>query len=98
MLVEQFQIGPGIVDMFGWGRSLATGTDGIEAPGIKGQRRFKANITLPVGVIIVDVPEALALLEAKRVERDVPRVGAVAAIVFAKNVEMVEVFVAPRRN
>src|SRR5215471_16011941 len=95
MLVEQFQIGPSIVDMFGWGGPLATGTHGIEAPGIKGQRRFEANITLPVGVIVVDVSEALALLEAKRVECDVPRVGAIASIVFAKNVEMVEVFVTP---
>jgi len=65
MLVEQFQIGPCIVDMFGWCRSLATGTDGIEALGIKGQRRFKANVTLPLGIIIVDVPETLAPLEAE---------------------------------
>jgi len=48
-----------------------------------------------VGVIVVDVSEALALLEAKRVERDVPHVGAIAAIVFAKNVDMVAVFVTP---
>jgi len=95
MLIEQLQIGPGIVDMFGWCRSLATNTDGIEAPGITGYRLFKANVTLPVSVIVVDVPEALALLEAKRIERDVPRVGAIAAVVFAKNVAMVEVFVAP---
>ena len=95
MLVEQCQVGLGILDMFGWGRPLATGTHGIEALGIKGQRRFKANVALPLGVVIVDVPETLALLEAKRIERDMPRVGAVAAIILAENVEMMEVFVAP---
>src|SRR5262245_5549141 len=98
MRVEQLQIAPGIVNMFGGCRSLATDTDRVEAPGLKGPCRFEANITLPVGVIVVDVPEALALLEAKRVERDVPSIGAIAAIVFAKNVEMVEVFVAPRET
>ena len=95
MLVEQFQIGPCIVDMFGWCRSLATGTDGIEALGIKGQRRFKANVTLPLGIIIIDVPETFAPLEAEATQHDMARIGAVAAIILAKNVETVQVFVAP---
>src|SRR5437867_317497 len=95
MLVEQFQIGPCIVDMFGWCRSLATGTDGIEALGIKGQRRFKAHVTLPLGIIIVDVPETLAPLEAEATQHDMARIGAVAAIILAKNVETMQVFVAP---
>src|SRR5262245_8542823 len=63
--------------------------------GDQGATSIQANITLPVGVIVVDVLERLALLATKRVKRDVPRVGAIAAIVFAKNVEMVEVFVTP---
>ncbi len=88
MLVEQFQIGPCIVDMFGWCRSLATGTDGIEALGIKGPRRFKANVTLPLGIIIVDVPETLAPLEAEAPQHDMARIGAVAAIILAKNGSM----------
>src|SRR2546427_7273272 len=95
MLVEQFQIGPCIVDMFGWCRSLATGTDGIEALGIQGQRRFKANVTLPLGIIIVAVPETLAPLEAEATQHDMARIGAVAAIILAKNVETMQVFVAP---
>src|SRR2546427_10172048 len=95
MLVEQFQIGPCIVDMFGWCRSLATGTDGIEALGIKGQRRFKAHVALPLGIIIVDVPETLVPLEAEATQHDMARIGAVAAIILAKNVETMQVFVAP---
>jgi hypothetical protein len=50
---------------------------------------------LPLGVVIVDVPETLALLEAKRVERGMPRVGAGAARILAENAEMMEVFVTP---
>jgi len=95
MLIEQLQIGPSILDMFGWCRSLATSTHGIEALGITGQRRFKANVTLPVGIIIVDVPKTLALLEAEATEHDPPRVSTVATIVLTENAEMVEVFVAP---
>jgi hypothetical protein len=95
MLVEQLQIGPCILDMFGWCRSLATGTDGIETLGIKKQRRFKAKVTLPVGVIIVDVPETLAPLEAEAPQHDMSRIGAVAAIILAENMETMQVFIAP---
>ena len=81
--------------MFGWCRSLATGTDGREALGITGQRRFKANVTLPLGIIIVDVPETLTPLEAEAPQHDMACLGAVAAIILAKNVETMQVFVAP---
>jgi hypothetical protein len=44
---------------------------------------------------IVDVPETLALLEAEAPQHDMSSFSAVAAIVFAENAEMMEVFVAP---
>jgi hypothetical protein len=39
-----------------------------------------------------------APLEAEAIEHDMSRLGAVAAIILAVNVEMVEVFVAPREE
>ena len=81
--------------MFGWGRPLATGTHGIEPLGITEQRRFKANVALPLGVVIVDVSETFAVPEAEAIQPDGSCIGTVAAIILAENAEMVQVFVAP---
>jgi hypothetical protein len=48
-----------------------------------------------MGQVIVDVPEALAALEAKGAQRNVSRVGTVAPIVLAEDVEVMQVLVAP---
>jgi hypothetical protein len=95
MRIEQLQIGPGILDMLRRRRPFAAGTDGIEALGIKGQRRFEADVTLPLGEKIVDVTETFAPLEAKRAQHNMSRVGTIAAIVLTKNVEVMQVLVAP---
>src|SRR6266446_9700000 len=81
--------------MFGRRCPLATGTDGIEPLGIKGEWRFQANVTLPLGEEMVNVAESFALMKAKCVEPDVPSVGAVATEVLAKDVESMPMFVAP---
>jgi hypothetical protein len=83
--------------MFGRCRPFATSADGIITLRITRCHSFKADIALPIGKVIVDIPEAFAPLKAKRVQRDILRVGAV-AIVVTENVEMVEVFVAPREK
>ena len=95
MLIEQLQIGPGTLHMFGCGRPFATGTHGIQPLGVKRQRRFQTNGALPLGVVIVDVAETLAVLEAELTQHDVACIGAVATIILAENAEVVQVFVAP---
>jgi hypothetical protein len=83
------------VDLCRWCGSLAPRTDGRAALGITGQRRCQATITLPVGVIMVDVGETLASLAAEAPPHDRARLGAVAAIILAENVETMQVVVAP---
>src|SRR5688572_23527662 len=84
--------------MFGRCRPCAAGTDGIPLLGIIRHCGLQAESTVPLRVGIVDVAETLPRLEAKTLEGDVPSVRRIAAIVFAKDVEMVEVFIAPRKQ
>ena len=81
--------------MFGWGWPLAAGAHGIEPLGGKRYRRFKANVALPLGVVIVDVSATFAVPEAEAIQPDGSCIGTVAAIILAENAEMVQVFVAP---
>src|SRR5262249_28896535 len=98
MRVEQLQIGLRILHMFRWGRSLTTSTHRIGTLGLTRYHRFQTDVTLPLGVIIVHVAETLTRLKAETSEGDLPGVRRVAAIVFAEDVEMVKVFIAPREE
>ncbi len=69
--------------------------NGIQPLGVKRQRRFQTNVALPLGVVIVDVADTLAVLEAELTQHDVACIGAVATIILAENAEVVKVFVAP---
>src|SRR5262249_20377805 len=46
----------------------------------------------------IDVLETLALLQAEALQRDVPGVGSVAAIILPVDVEVMEVFITPREE
>src|SRR5215510_13520116 len=84
--------------MVGRRRPFPAGTDRIKPRGIIGYRGFEADVTLPLGIVIVDIAETLTRLEGKTLEGDVPGISRIAAIVFAEDKEMVEVFIAPRKE
>ena len=98
MLVEECQIALRILHMFGRRRPFAAGTDRIKPRGITRQGRFQADVTLPLGIVIIDIAETLTRLEGKTLEGNVPGISRVAAIVFAEDMEMVQVFIAPRKE
>jgi hypothetical protein len=54
--------------MFWWRRAFTADTHGIIPLGIDRQARFQADIALPVGPKIVDIPKAFAWVEAKFTE------------------------------
>jgi len=95
MLIKPRHIRPGAPAFLGRGRPFGTNTHGVKARGITWQGRFEANVTLPVGAVIIDIPEALAPLKTQRAQPDMSRISIIAAIVLAMHVEGVQVFIAP---
>src|SRR5262252_6898467 len=84
--------------MFGRRRPFTAGTDRIKPRDIIRYRGFQADVTLPLGIVIIDIAETLTWLEGKTLEGDVPGISRIAAIVFAEAMEMVQVFIAPRKE
>ncbi len=62
------------------------------------QSGFEADVTLPMGAVIIDIPEALTATETKRAELDMSGIRPVAAIVFAMDVERVEMLATPVKH
>ena len=98
MLIEAHHIRPRAPALFGRCRLSGTNTHGIKARGITWQDRFEANITLPMGAVIIDIPEALTATEAKGAQPDVSGLSPVAAIVLAVEVERVEMLATPVKD
>ncbi len=84
--------------MFGRRCTFATDTHGIKTVVVNGQRRFEADVTLPVGTEIVNVTEAFTRMQAKISQPHRPGIGTVAAIVPAIDVEFMQVFIAPIKD
>jgi hypothetical protein len=73
----------------------STDTYRINTPGVIGQDRFEANVTLPMGAVIIDIPEALTSTETKCAQLNVSGLSPVAPIVLAVEVERVQMLAAP---
>jgi hypothetical protein len=73
--------------MFRRCRAFAANTHGIIPLGIDQQARFQADIALPIGPKIVDIPKAFAWVEAECTEPHVSGIGAVVAIILAIDVK-----------
>ena len=98
MLIEPRHIRPGTPALL-WRRCPFGGdTHGIKMLGITWQPRFKANIALPMGAVIIDIPEALTLTETKRVQLHVSSISPAAPIVLAVDVERVQMLAAPVKD
>jgi len=98
MRVKLLQVGPCASTVLGRCGPFAAGTHGIETLGIIRQDGFKAEVTLPMSEVVVDVTEALASVETEGAQHDVPGIGTVAAIILAIDVEVMQVFVAPVKD
>ena len=98
MLIEPRHIRPGPPAFLGWCGLFGANTYRIKTRGITRDDRFKANITLPMGAIIIDIPEALPATETQCAQPDVSGVSPVAPIVLAVEVERVEMLAAPVKD
>jgi len=81
--------------VLGWRGVLTTGADGIKSLGFNGQNGFQPDITHPIGVIIIDIAEALALSKAELTQSCRSRIRPAGAVVFAKDMEIVQMFILP---
>src|SRR5439155_8955074 len=95
MLIEPLHIRPGTPTLLRRRCMFSPDTERINTRGVIGQDRFEANVTLPVGAVIIDIPEALASLQTQRAQPYVAGIGTGAAIVLAMHVEGVQMFIAP---
>ena len=98
MLIEPRHIRPGAPAFLGWCGLFGANTDRIKTRGITRDDRFEANITLPMGPVILDIPEALPATETQCAQPDVSGVSSVAPIVLAVEVERVEMLAAPVKD
>jgi hypothetical protein len=98
MLIEPCHIGPGTPVLLGRRCPFGGDTYGIKTLGITWQFRFEANIALPMGPVIIDIPEALTLTETKRVQLNVSSISPAAPIVLAMEVERVQMLAAPVKD
>jgi hypothetical protein len=95
MLIKPRHIGPGAPAFLGRCRPFGTNTHGIKTRGITWQDCFEAHITLPMGTVIIDIPEALTVTETKGAQSDGSGISTVAAIVLAMDVKRVQMFITP---
>ena len=95
MLVESLHIGPCAPTLLRRCRPFGAKTHRVKTHGITWQDRFEANVTLPIGAVIIDIPEALTTTETKYAQPDVSGLHPVTPIVLAVEVECVQVFIAP---
>ena len=98
MLIEPRHIRPGAPAFLGWCGLFGANTYRIKTRGITRYDRFEANITLPMGAVIIDIPEALPATETQCAQPDVSGVSPVAPIVLAVEVERVEMLAAPVKD
>jgi hypothetical protein len=98
MLIEPCHIRPGTPALLGRCCPFGDGTHGIKTLEITQHDRFEADVTLPIGTIIVDIPEALTATKTKRTQPDVVSIRTVAAIVLAMNVERVQMLTTPVKH
>src|SRR5712691_8135783 len=95
MLIEPCHIRPGTPALLGRCCPFGDGTHGIKTLEITQHDRFEADVTLPMGAIIIDIPEALTATETKHTQPDVSGFRPVAAIVLAMHVERVQMLATP---
>ncbi len=95
MLIKPCHIRPGAPALFGRCRPFGADAHRIKTREITRQHGFEANVTLPMGAVIIDILEALTATETQRVQPDVAGIRTVAAIVLAMHVEGVQVFITP---
>jgi Transposase, Mutator family len=95
MLIEPLHICPGTPTLLRRRCMFSTDTHRINTPGVIGQDRFEANVTLPMGSVIIDIPEALTSTETKCAQPNVSGLSPIAPIVLAVEVERVQMLAAP---
>jgi len=98
MLIEPRHIGPGASAFLGRCRPFGAKTYRIKTRRITRDDRFEANVTLPMGAVIIDIPEALTATETQGAQPNVSGVSPVAPIVLAVEVERVEMLAAPVKD
>ena len=89
---------PGAPAFLGWCGLFGANPYRIKTRGITRYDHFEANITLPMGAVIIDIPEALPATEPQCAQPDVSGVSPVAPIVRAVEVERVEMLAAPVKD
>ena len=95
MLIKPCHIGPSTPALLGRRRSFGGDTHGVKTCGLTRQHGFEADVTLPMGAIIIDIPEALTATETQRAQSDGSSISTIAAIVLAMDVKRVQMFIAP---
>jgi hypothetical protein len=65
---------------------------------IEGEERFEADVARPVDAKVLDIPEALATMEAQIVQPDIVGWGATAAILLAMTVKARQMLVTPGKQ
>jgi hypothetical protein len=98
MLIEPRHIRPGTPALRGRRCPFGGDTHGIKTFGLMWQSCFEADVTLPMGAVIIDIPEALTATETKRAELDMSGISTVAAIVLAMDVERMQMLAAPVKD
>ena len=98
MLIEPLQVAPGSSAVLRWCRPFPTRTSWILMPCDPGQQRFETDVALPEGPKVVDIPKALAAMEAQVVQPDIVGRGAIAAIFSAMDRETVQMRIAPGKK
>jgi hypothetical protein len=94
-LTEPLLVGPRARTLPGWCRALTIDTDEIDTRGITRQDRFEADVSCPVGEVVVDVPEALAALPANIPQLHVAGIHTVTAVVLAVEMEVIQTLATP---
>jgi hypothetical protein len=87
MLIEPLQVAPSPLAILGRCRPFPPSAHGIDASRDQGEERFEADVTFPIRAKVIDIPEALATMEAQVVQPDIVGWSATAAILFAMNVK-----------
>jgi hypothetical protein len=98
MLIEPLQIAPGPPAVLGRCGPFPSNAHRIDASRCQREKRFETDIALPEGANVIDIPEALAAMEAQVVQPDIVGRGATAAILLAMNVKAVQMLVTPGKQ
>src|SRR5712691_9523916 len=98
MLIEPLQVAPGAMAVLRWRRTFPPNARRIDASRCQGEQRFETDITFPVGTKVIDIPKALAAMEAQVAQQDTAGRCPTAAVFSAMDMETVEMLIAPGKH